>query len=108
MKLKIQDLLGGVMGLLRKLIPDADKRKEVELAIITLMHNLRSKWMINILTLAWVGLYFAHKFGFVTYTEFDYTILLIMIAFHYGISPENAIKVYEKVRKWFKDLKDKP
>ncbi len=99
----LQELINDILGLAKKLIPDADKRKELELAILTLMHNLRSKWMINILTLAWVGLYFAYKFNLVTYTEFDFAVLVTMISFHFGISPESIAKLFKN----FKDFVNK-
>ncbi len=105
MNLNIQDLVSGIFGLIRKLIPDADKRKEIELALITLMHNLRSKWMINLLTIWITALYTCYLFGFpkaFVFNEILHTFLFICWLFHFGISPESAIKLLKNMKDFLK------
>ena len=105
MNLNIQDLVSGIFGLLKKLVPDYDKRKEIELALITLMHNLRSKLMINLLTIWITALYTAYLFEFPKVFEFNeilYTFLFICWLFHFGVSPENGLKTLNKVMDFLK------
>lgn len=106
MNLKLLKLGESALDVLKRLVPDINKRKELEVAIITLMHNLRSKWIINVLTLWIISLYTSYKFELVkSFETLDFTILVVFLSFHIGISPEAFLNVYNKISKWYKKKK---